>query len=74
MLRLAAKIVYRLPAAALVLYATTGVGILGPKALEANHALTARALNGFTNMGERYFEAHPIIPTVPLPAQSAPRP
>jgi len=53
----------------LALYVTTGVGLFGPRALAANHALATKALNGLMNMGERYVQTHPITapsPTAPL--------
>ena len=59
--------------AALAVYVITGVGLAGPRALAANHALATEALNGFMHMGERYFQAHPIVPPPPAaPPQSPP--
>ena len=77
MLRLVTRIIYVLPIATVGLYATTGVGLLGPQAMAANHILTTKALNSFMNLGEQYFQAHPIYqPSIPAPSsqmQQTPR-
>lgn len=78
MLRLVARVIYVLPIVAVGLYATTGVGLLGPQAMAANRALSSKVLNSFMNLGERYFQAHPIYqPSLPPPSpqgQSAIKP
>jgi hypothetical protein len=73
MVTYAARILVVTVYVALALYVTTGVGMFGPRALAINHALADRAFNGFTNIGERYFQTHPI-PAVPIPAQQASHP
>ena len=54
--------------AVLALYVTTGVGLFGPGALAVNHAVAAKVWTGVMTPGERYFQAHPIIPDAPPPS------
>ena len=73
MSRLTAKIVHASSIIALVLYATSGAGLLGRQAAAANHALSDKALNRFMNVGERYFQVHPLYqPSIPPPLAQVP--
>ena len=73
MIRIVARIVVGTVYVAVGLYVATGVGLLGPAALAANHALVNRGLNAFMSSGEAYVQAHPIypVPSAP-PAPKAP--
>ena len=58
----------------LALYVTTGVGLFGRGALAVNHALANKVWMGVMTLGERYFQAHPLIPGPPQtrPVQTPP--
>ena len=59
--------------AAVAVYVITGVGLAGPRALAANHALATQALTSFEGMVEGYVQTHPITSPVPAaPPQSPP--
>ena len=76
MLRLIANVIYVLSILAVLIYATTGSGLFGRQAEAANYALSSKALSSFMNLGERYFQAHPLyqpaIPPPPQPPQTEP--
>ena len=69
----AARMILGTVTAAVVLYVTTGVGLFGPRALAANHALATQALTSFEGMVEGYVQTHPMTPPLPAaPPQSPP--
>lgn len=59
----------------IVLYAVTGVGLLGPRVQQENLQASTVALAAFSafvqGQATRYFASHPIVPAIAVPSVAA---